>query len=120
MKKGRQNKLNEINMKIKAQLTIDIGVYENIKPEIEIDTENLEEAVNTIHLLWDRFHKCCEGRSSVVERVRRGMPITVDEYESSVRAGEGEAINDAKKEFKRNVYAFKKQEEKDKEFFQNI
>lgn len=43
-------------MKIKAQVTIDIGQYENIKPEIEIDTENLTEAKKLLFDLWAEFH----------------------------------------------------------------
>lgn len=43
-------------MKIKAEITIAIGAYENIKPTIEIDTENIEEAKQVVKALHKHFH----------------------------------------------------------------
>ena len=55
-------------MKLKAQLTIDINQYENLKPEIEIDTGNLDEAVELIKKLHLKFHKICEPFGDKVNR----------------------------------------------------
>jgi hypothetical protein len=49
-------------MKLKAQITIDINQYENVKPEIEIDTEDLGAAKELILKLWDAFHGLCQNR----------------------------------------------------------
>jgi hypothetical protein len=43
-------------MKIPIELTISIGEYENAKPTIEIDTDNLDEAKELVIKLWDAFH----------------------------------------------------------------
>jgi hypothetical protein len=56
-------------MKIKTTLTIDINQYENIKPEIEIDTDNLEEAKSLILKLWDEFHGLCQYRFTPKEEL---------------------------------------------------
>lgn len=50
-------------MIIKAELTIDIGTYENIKPQIEIDTDDLDNSLELVNQLWDKFHKCMDKRS---------------------------------------------------------
>lgn len=55
-------------MKLKAQLTIDINQYENLKPEIEIDTDKLDEAVELIKELHNKFHKICDGTFERQER----------------------------------------------------
>ena len=43
-------------MIIKATITINCGVYEDIRPEIEIDTENIEEAKRVVKALHNHFH----------------------------------------------------------------
>ena len=46
----------KVNMKIKAKLTINVGLYEDIRPEVEIDTENIEESKAVIKALHNHFH----------------------------------------------------------------
>lgn len=48
--------------KIKAEITIAIGSYENIKPVIEIDTDNIGAAKNDLLKLWDAFHNIVQYR----------------------------------------------------------
>ena len=43
-------------MKIKAKFTINVGLYEDIRPEVEIDTENIEESKAVIKALHNHFH----------------------------------------------------------------
>ena len=86
-------------MKIKTSVTIDIGQYENIKPEIEIDTENLTEAKKTLFLLWSEFHgitndwrntdpdtlveirKTDWSMQDLYDKVRTGIPIPVETWQ---------------------------------------
>lgn len=56
-------------MKIAAKLTINIGQYEDIRPEIIIDTENLEETKDVIIKLWDAFHGLVKFRMSPKDEV---------------------------------------------------
>jgi len=43
-------------MKIKSTLTINCGLYEDIRPEVEIDTDNIEESKDVIKALHNHFH----------------------------------------------------------------
>ena len=47
-------------MKIKAIVTINMGLYMDIRPEIEIDTEKVEEAKKLIISLHKHFYKLLE------------------------------------------------------------
>lgn len=42
-------------MKIKAIVTINMGLYMDIRPEIEIDTENVELSKQTVRELHKHF-----------------------------------------------------------------
>jgi len=50
-------------MKIKTKITIPLVQYGNLRPEIEIDTENIEESKKTIRLLFDEFYNLIERDS---------------------------------------------------------
>lgn len=53
-------------MKIKAELTVAIGQYENIKPVVEIDTDDLENSLREIEGLREAIHEqMVETRSAV-------------------------------------------------------
>ena len=43
-------------MKIKAEITIAIAPFENIKPTIEIDTDKIEESKDIVRALHKHFH----------------------------------------------------------------
>ena len=91
-------------MKLKTQITIDINQFENVKPEIELDTEDLDAGLELIQKLWSKFHGCCkpENIQKIIEDVRSGKPIALSDYERSVQEGYGLDVNEAKKEFKRS------------------
>jgi len=68
---------------MKAIITIDINQYENIKPEIEIDVDDLASAVKLVKRLHNKFHKCCvpvvganaESKHTPEERVNNNVPF---------------------------------------------
>jgi hypothetical protein len=49
-------------MKIDAEITISIGQYENIKPTITIDTDDIGASKDVIYKLWDTFHNMVQYR----------------------------------------------------------
>ena len=49
-------------MIIPTEVTISINQYENVKPVINVDTDNLEEAKTLLIKLWDAFHDLCQYR----------------------------------------------------------
>lgn len=49
-------------MKIKAKVTINMGLYMDLRPEIEIDTENYEEAKRLIKELHQNFFGLLNGK----------------------------------------------------------
>jgi hypothetical protein len=49
-------------MKIEAEITLSIGQYENIKPTITIDTEDIGASKDLICKLWDTFHNLVQYR----------------------------------------------------------
>ena len=50
-------------MKIKSTVTINMGLYMDIRPEITIDTENIEGAKKTVLALHKHFYKFLEPNS---------------------------------------------------------
>ena len=50
-------------MKIKAVVTINMGLYMDIRPEIEIDTENIEIAKQTVRELHKHFFGLLDPRN---------------------------------------------------------
>ena len=50
-------------MKIKAVVTINMGLYMDIRPEIEIDTENIEVAKQTVRELHKHFFGLLDPRN---------------------------------------------------------
>ena len=50
-------------MKIKAVVTINMGLYMDIRPEIEIDTENVEVAKQTVRELHKHFFGLLDPRN---------------------------------------------------------
>lgn len=49
-------------MKIKAEITIAIGPFENIKPTIEIDTDKIEDSKQLVKALHKHFHNLVDPR----------------------------------------------------------
>ena len=50
-------------MKIKSVVTINMGLYMDIRPEVEIDTENYTEAKKLIRELHKNFYGLLNGRT---------------------------------------------------------
>lgn len=48
--------IEKTNMKIKTKVTINCGLYEDIRPEIEIDTEDIEASKKILLALHKHFH----------------------------------------------------------------
>jgi hypothetical protein len=88
-------------MKIKTQVIINTGLYQDIRPVIEIDTENYEEARKLIKELHKNFFGLLNGKTKedeineviqlngkmpskldLLKHARRGeeLGITADEY----------------------------------------
>jgi hypothetical protein len=83
-------------MKTDAEITISIGQYENIKPKIIIDTDNLDEAKETLLKLWDIFHNVVQYRptkspENLVDSMEEANVLSetplVDKLSKDVRAG---------------------------------
>ena len=49
------------NMKIKSTVTINMGLYMDIRPEVEIDTENYDEAKRLVQELHANFYGLLNG-----------------------------------------------------------
>ena len=55
-------------MKIKAEVTIAIAPFENIKPVIEIDTEKIEDSKKLVEALHKHFHGLLDPNSKKAGR----------------------------------------------------
>lgn len=51
-------------MKIKAQVIINMGLYQDIRPEVTIDTDNPEETKKLILFLHKHFYKLLDQGSA--------------------------------------------------------
>lgn len=56
-------------MIIATEITIAINQYENVKPVVDVDTEDLEGAKKLIIQLWDAFHDLCLYRPTKKDEV---------------------------------------------------
>ena len=59
----------KIQNKIKAVLTINVGLYEDIRPEVEIDLNDIESSKETVKKLYLAFH----GLGAEAEKERNKM-----------------------------------------------
>mgnify|MGYP001616639659 CR=1 FL=1 len=67
--KDKTNRFAELaptNMKLKATLCVNLGLYMDLRPEIEIDTENYEEAKGLIKELHQNFFGLLTEKPEVV------------------------------------------------------
>ena len=108
-------------MKFKATVTINMGLYMDIRPEIEVDTDNLEEARELVRNLYMAFFGLLNGTPEDLKQVnhklqeladnaREGKASSIVDYQEVVEKVPGAAtkINEAKKAHNRAVYASKK------------
>ena len=67
-------------MKLKAIITINMGLYMDIRPEIEIDTDKIEESKQLVKALHKHFYKLLEGPV----RTYKKKDLTEAKYSSKV------------------------------------
>ena len=63
-------------MKLKAIVTINMGLYMDIRPEIEIDTENIEESKNLVRSLHKHFYKLLEVSKPITKSYKPKKDLT--------------------------------------------
>jgi hypothetical protein len=111
-------------MKIKAIVTINMGLYMDIRPEVEIDTEDYESSRSLLRELHANFFGLFNNKSEedivndkiqqIANKARKGEQIPIGDWELIPKQDSlipnNKIVNDAKKAFNREQYAKDKAE----------
>ena len=72
-------------MKLQATLTINLGLYMDIRPVIEIDTENYQEARTLIKELHKNFFGLLNGQPDEVDMVNMELASRDDKTQQALK-----------------------------------
>ena len=103
-------------MKLKAVLTINLGLFMDLRPEIELDVPDGlagQELIKYLHQTYwglltpERIDKEWSDRlDKLKENARHGIASDIREYQAVIEhfPNAGEIINESKKEYNREKY----------------